>query len=223
MHRAAVFDMDGLLIDSERSIMTAWLEVARDMGVALSEHEYRKVIGRTARESDDVLVEAFGGQEDFASAQTNVQRILDVRFSSAGFAAKAGAKELLSALTARGVPCAVASSSSRLEIENRLKAAGVMQHFSAIAGGDEVLRGKPDPSVYLLAASRLGVQAVSCVAFEDSHNGACAALASGAALVIVPDLVQPLPEVEFRSLCVLGSLNEAVPHLDAWFSAALDS
>jgi HAD superfamily hydrolase (TIGR01509 family) len=219
MHRAALFDMDGLLIDSERSIMRAWLEVACEMGVLLSEREYAGVIGRTARESDEVLVDIFGGCDNFEFAQASVRQKLDARFSSAEFPLKAGAKALLSTLVARGIPCAVASSSSRLEIEKRLAAAGVIEYFFSVAGGDEVARGKPDPSVYLLAASRLGIHAQNCVAFEDSHNGACAALASGAALVIVPDLVQPSQKIVSRSMCVLSSLNEAVPHVDAWFSS----
>ncbi|HWI83649.1 HAD family phosphatase [Ramlibacter sp.] len=220
MHHAALFDMDGLLIDSERSIMTAWLEAAREMEVVLSEREYGRVIGREARESDKILIEAFGGLSSFELARAKVQRKLEVQMSSGGFALKSGAKALLDAMAAEGIPCAIASSSSMEEIESRLAAVGVLDRFLAVAGGDEVPRGKPDPAIYHLAASRLDVRAETCVAFEDSHNGACAALASGAALVIVPDLVQPSPEVVCRSLYVLSSLDEAVPHVGKWFIAS---
>lgn len=220
MHHAALFDMDGLLIDSEQAIMTAWLEAAREFEVVLTEREYARVIGREARESDRILIEAFGGVNGFELARTKVQRRLEVQMSSGGFALKSGARALLDAMAAGGIPCAVASSSSRLEIESRLGAAGVLDHFLAVVGGDEVPKGKPDPSIYLLAASRLDVRARNCVAFEDSHNGACAALASGAALVVVPDLVQPSPEVVSRSLQVLSSLDEAVPNVGRWFNAA---
>jgi HAD superfamily hydrolase (TIGR01509 family) len=217
MHHAAIFDMDGLLIDSERSIMRAWLEAAREMRAALSEREYSQVIGRSARESDSILVTAFGGRSNFETAQASVRRMLETQLSSGWFALKAGAKSLLSVLSTRGVPCAVASSSSRVEIESRLTAVGVREYFSAVAGGDEVTLGKPDPSIYLLAASRLDVGAERCVAFEDSHNGACAALAAGASLVVVPDLAQPAPQVVSRSMCVLGTLEEAVPLVEQWF------
>lgn len=220
MHHAALFDMDGLLIDSERAIMMAWLEAAREFEVVLPEREYARVIGREARESDRILIEAFRGVSGFERARAKVQRKLEVKMSSGGFGLKSGAKALLGAMAAGGIRCAVASSSSRLEIESRLAAAGVLDHFLAVAGGDEVPRGKPDPSIYLLAASRLDVCAENCIAFEDSHNGACAALASGAALVVVPDLVQPSPEVVARSLQVLSSLDEAVPHVGKWFNAA---
>jgi beta-phosphoglucomutase-like phosphatase (HAD superfamily) len=114
----------------------------------------------------------------------------------------------------------VASSSSAAQIRHRLHQVDVMRHFEALAGGDEVPRGKPDPAVYQLAASRLGVRACDCVAFEDSDNGARSALASGAQVVLVPDLGLPSRSVIERSLHRLGTLHEAIEHVPRWFSPA---
>ena len=104
---------------------------------------------------------------------------------------KPGAAEFLGALRARGTRCAVASSSTSGQIQACLGSLGVLHHFEAFAGGDEVPRAKPDPALYLLAASRLGVDPTQCIAFEDSENGAKAALAAGLRVVIVPDLKHP--------------------------------
>ena len=220
MHIAALFDMDGLLIDSEASIMEAWLRVANGMGIRLQREEYLTVVGRAAPDAMAVLVEQFGGKQNFERASARVTADLDAIPDSRRFPLKAGAAEVLAALSEIGVPCAVASSSTRKEIEARLASAGVRAFFAALASGDEVSRGKPDPEVYALAARRLGVDPTLCVAFEDSDHGARAALAAGAKLVLVPDLVRPSGEIRSQALKVLNSLTEATPLLQSWFRLA---
>ena len=217
MFAAALFDMDGLLLDSERAIMRAWMQVARERAVRLSPARYAAVVGRNVAESTALLAPHFGGTHGLQQAQQQVQALLQVQPPEERFALKPGVPELLAWLAAREVPCAVASSSSRYEIEHRLALVGVRAHFRAVAGGDEVPAGKPDPAVYLLAAQRMGHAASACLAFEDSPNGARAALAAGATLVLVPDLVRPPVALARRSLCVLGSLQQALPQAPQWF------
>ncbi len=113
----------------------------------------------------------------------------------------------------------MASSSTSGQIQACLGSLGVLHHFSAFAGGDEVARAKPDPALYLLAAERLGVDPAECIAFEDSENGAKAALAAGMRVVVVPDLKHPPASIIERAFHVLESLHEAVPHLPRWFPA----
>ena len=133
------------------------------------------------------------------------------------FPLKPGAFALLDALAQAGIPCAVASSSACEVIRARLDAVGVLPFFRAIAGGDEVARGKPDPAVYRLAAERLGVPAHACVAFEDSDFGAQSAAGAGASVITVPDLKAPTPEIVALSLHVLASLDDAVALVPSWF------
>lgn len=214
---AALFDMDGLLIDSERAIMAAWLDAARALGRPLTPDSYAAVVGRDATASDRLLAETMGGMDVVRAAREHADRLLSGRPPALRFPLKAGAATLLRRLASLGVPCALASSSARDEIEARLHAVGVRDCFRAVAGGDEVAAGKPDPAVYRLAAERAGLRPDTCLAFEDSPNGARAALASGAALVLVPDLVTPPADLAARSLHVLGSLDEAVPLAAGWF------
>ena len=215
--RAAVFDMDGLLIDSERHIMQAWLDGARALGFALTQAEFTQVIGRAAPDSDAMLTRFLGGEQAFRATAAHAHDTLRGEREHPVFPLKAGAAELLAALAAAGVPCAVASSSTVAEIRHRLGHVDVLRHFKAIAGGDEVTHGKPDPALYLLAATRLGVEPADCIAFEDSENGARAAQAAGIRVVIVPDLKHPPQDVAAQAHGVIGSLAEAVGHVPHWF------
>jgi len=213
---AAIFDMDGLLIDSERVLMHHWRTAARELGRDVAEHEYLACVGRAAPESDAILAGLMGSRE----LMDEVRRRVIERLHGDGvvFPLRRGAQALLDALATRGVRRAVASSSRIAEVRHRLATVQVDHHFGAFAGGDEVPRGKPDPAVYRLAAERLGVDPAQCLAFEDSMPGATAALAAGMQVVVVPDLKAPTPEVAARSHAVLASLDEALPHVGAWFA-----
>ncbi|KRC27054.1 HAD family phosphatase [Acidovorax sp. Root217] len=221
---AAIFDMDGLLVDSERATLRAWTEAALALGVVLRESDYLQVVGKAAQDSHAILQAHLGGVAPFEQAMVAVRAALEEgEGKELLFPLKPGAAALLAHLQAAGIPCAVASSSRTDEIAHRLARVGVLQHFAAVAGGNEVLRGKPDPALYALAAARLGVEPAQCLAFEDSHNGGCAALAAGMGLVVVPDLLQPAPEVAQACVAVLGSLEEALPLLPRWFAPGASS
>jgi HAD superfamily hydrolase (TIGR01509 family) len=223
MYAAALFDLDGLLIDSERVIMQAWLAVAADHRIALTERAYVQTIGLDTAESEQVLLRAFGSRARLNAAQAEVNARLDRFAAAARYPLKPGARRLLDTLAERRVRCAAVSSTAITEVERRLTAAGIRGYFAAVAGGDEVTRGKPDPEVYLLAAARLRVDISRCIALEDSPNGARAALASGADLVVVPDLVPPPPVLATRCQCVLTSLDETLHLLDQWFGARAET
>ncbi len=219
MFSAAVFDMDGLLIDSERAIMNAWIAVAQEQGIALLPTDYVRIIGRSLRECHTMLADMLGGDAAFREVHPRVKARLTQPLAEPLFPLKSGVSELLASLARAGIPCAVASSSARQEIESRLHCVGVLPFFQAIAGGDEVTRGKPDPAVYRLAAERLGASAERCLAFEDSENGIRAAVAAGMAVIAVPDLKAPTDEIAALSLQVLGGLNEALGQVPVWFGA----
>lgn len=219
MFAAAIFDMDGLLIDSERPIMAAWIEAARTLDIELSHAQYLQVVGLATVESEVILGTLLGGPEAYRHAIAHVRQRLQLERADGMplFPIKPGAAEFLAALRQRGTRCAVASSSTSGQIQACLGSLGVLHHFEAFAGGDEVVRAKPDPALYLLAASRLDVDPSQCIAFEDSENGAKAALAAGMRVVIVPDLKHPPASIVARAFHVLGSLHDATAHLPRWF------
>lgn len=214
---AAVFDMDGLLLDSERPILDAWLQAAREHGAPIDPQAYLQVVGRRGADGHALFRAALGPGFPFDAVRSRVQALLAEARQRDGHVLKPGVRALLARLRAQRVPCAVASSTRRAEVEARLGSQGLLDSFDAFAGGDEVRDGKPAPDVYLLAAERLGVAATTCLAFEDSEHGAQAALAAGMAVVVVPDLLRPGAALRAASLAVLGSLEDAHAHHRDWF------
>ena len=215
--KAAIFDMDGLLIDSERAISQAWIAGAQALGFRLEMADFIKVVGTAAQQSNAILVDLLGSEQAMRAIAAKAHALLPQAGGAPVFPLKSGALPLLEALHAAGIPCAVASSSSVEEIRHRLGHVDVLKYFRCISGGDEVTHGKPDPALYLLAAARLGVAPEDCIAFEDSENGARAAQAAGVRVVIVPDLKHPPEDVAARAHGVIGSLSEAVAHVPHWF------
>jgi beta-phosphoglucomutase-like phosphatase (HAD superfamily) len=213
MFAAAIFDMDGLLLDSERCLMSAWLCASLKYGIPLTEQDYLYTVGRNALESHERLTQLLGGEINYRAVQRVVFDMLGPE-SERVFPLKPGAIVVLNLLLEMRVPCTLASSTHSREIRRRLAAVDVLHHFSAVAGSDEVTRGKPDPAVYELAARRIDVEPSSCLVFEDSENGATAALRAGMTVVIIPDI--RAPQIE-GALAMLPSLSAAVPYLRDWF------
>lgn len=212
---AVVFDMDGLLLDSERPVRDAWLQAAAVVGVPLSEADYLSVVGLNHLDSHARMLTLFGNDTaSLAAARERADALID---GAAPFAVKPGARRLLDTLRHARIPCAVASSTHHAAVRRRLAGVGLLDRFVAVCGGDEVARGKPAPELYQLALSRLGTTAERSVAFEDSGHGVQAALAAGLATVAVPDLKAPAPEWLARCLAVLPSLEAACERSPEWF------
>ena len=216
--KAAVFDMDGLLLDTERPVRSAWMSAAGSVGVNLTDADYLTLVGLNHTESGRRLLAFFGHDKDrLARAAAHAEAWLAERHGTQPFDTKPGARALLAALRQHGVPCAVASSTHRTEVLRRLGHAGLLDHFGAVCGGDEVVHGKPAPDLYLLAVQRLGADPATTLAFEDSGHGVQAALAAGLACVNVPDLKAPEPAWQARCLAVLPTLEAVATHDAAWF------
>jgi HAD superfamily hydrolase (TIGR01509 family) len=214
---AAIFDMDGLLIDSERAIMQAWLSVTSALGLALTQQEYVPVIGRSANESAAILRSRLGAGA-FDRAFAEVQHHLTSAPPERLFPPKPGAQEILLKLRTFGVQCAVVSSTESLEVARRLEATEMLGFFQIVIGGEMVTNAKPDPAIYRLCTEKLLLNAPRCLAFEDSDSGVASAHAAGVKVVLVPDLKAPELLTVSRSLEVFASLTAAIPRLETWFT-----
>ena len=204
--KAAIFDMDGLLIDSERILMHACIQAAQQIGITYTQAEYVELIGRTGADSKRIMVGQLGGVEQYEQVVQGLNAILDAR--NHAFPLKHGALELIKHYRDNKVICSVASSSPMHHITHRLGHVGVLDHFDHLTSGQEVANGKPHPDIYLLAIKKLGLSVEQCIAFEDSEPGARAAIAAGLKVVVVPDLKQLSPFVVQNSHRVLTSLND---------------
>lgn len=206
MIKAAIFDMDGLLIDSERIIMQACIEAASKIGITYSRDEFVELIGRAGPDATQLMTTQLGGESNFNLVMQHVDALLEAQGNH--FPLKPGVLPLLDYYQAQGVRCGVASSSPMHHITHRLQRVQVIDYFSHLTSGHEVARGKPNPDIYLLAMQKLGAAPEECIAFEDSEPGARAAIAAGLRVVVVPDLKQPSQFVRDHCHQVVDSLED---------------
>ena len=182
---AIVLDMDGLMVDTEPLSRRAWDQVLATYGHVLDDSVYNSIIGYRFDESATMLIETYDLPVKMdVLAQQKAAILAEIR--AAGVPLMPGLYELHAAIKQRGVPWGVATSSPRYHAQDILRQIGLQDSCQIIVGGDEVLRGKPAPDIYLLAAERLGFETECCLALEDSVPGGRAAIAAGMRLVAVP-------------------------------------
>lgn len=196
---AVLFDMDGLIVDSEVVFRDAMFAAAADGGFELPVPVFHRMIGTAWVTGAAILREHFG--EDFdadAFAKASTEKFY-AQVAEAGLCLKAGVVELLDDLDRLAMPRAVATSSSHEAVSRSLGPHGLPERFHAIVARGDYARAKPHPDPFLAAAARLAVDPAHCLVLEDSHNGVRAAHAAGMMAVMVPDLLDPTEEM--RSLC----------------------
>jgi HAD superfamily hydrolase (TIGR01509 family) len=189
--RAVLFDMDGLLLDTERLAWEAFQGACADLGIEIAASTYVRCIGSTSEETRRLLLPEVGEPERFDELETCWHRRYERRLHAGGVPCKPGAAELLAWLAERALPRALVTSTRRQLAERKLAEAGLRQHFPLLVCGGETTRGKPHPDPYLAAAAALGLAPESCWALEDSPHGVRAAHAAGCTVIQVPDLVAP--------------------------------
>jgi len=204
--RAVIFDMDGLLVDTEAPVRDALMSAAAAIGRELPIPVFMSMVGTTSAHSDKVLVEHFGEGFDLGAYLTEVRRLLEISFDI-GVPLKPGAAELLALLDEVGLPKALVTSSTRRAVDRHLPAE-VVARFSTLITSESVERGKPHPEPYLKAAAALGIPPQDCLALEDSHNGIRSAHAAGMMAVMVPDLLEATDEMREKTVAIAQTLHE---------------
>lgn len=184
--RAIVFDMDGLMVDTEPLSRRAWEHVLRPFGVLLTDVVYGRMIGRRSGEAVKLLLDAYHLPLTAEEIMNRKTAVLDELLVDE-LPIMPGLMALQAQISWRGIPWAVATSSPRRHAENLLRRLGLLNDCRALVGGDDVVNGKPAPDIYLLAAQRLGVLAKQCLALEDSLPGCQAATQAGMVTVVVPN------------------------------------
>lgn len=205
--KAVLFDMDGVIFDSERALLGIWQELAEAWQIPEIEAVFRRCIGSNLSRTERIFREACP-KLDFAEFDRAAKTRFRERYGQGRLPVKDGARELLQALMERAVPLALASSTGRETVVRELSEAGLLLCFQALVCGDEVRRSKPDPEIFLRAAEKLAVLPEDCFVIEDSFNGIRAAHAAGMRPLMVPDLVPPDGEMERMAERVFPSLRD---------------
>lgn len=200
MRAGAIFDMDGLLLDTERLYQESWVEMAKRFGQK-PDPAFPTAVSGTSGQWMRELIRKYYPAVDPNAFQAGCVARVDQILDEQGPPVKPGVRELLEYLRGRGVKIAVASSSKRERILSNLRAAGLERFFHAVVSGQEVERGKPEPDIFLLAAERIGCAPEDCYVFEDSVNGVRAGMAAGCVTVMVPDTVPPPEGLAVSEVC----------------------
>lgn len=213
MFQAAIFDMDGLLLDTERVCMKIFQQACEVRNVPFLQDVYLTIIGRNAAGIEQAICDGYGPDLDYPSLNAEWRKRYDAVVMHQAIPVKEGVVELLEWLKRNNYPMAVATSTRKEVAETKLRLAGLSQYFDVLATGCEVKQGKPDPEIYLLAASRLGVAPENCLAFEDSNNGVRSAVAANMTTYQIPDLVEPCEEILALGHQVRSSLELVLTEL----------
>lgn len=213
MAAGILFDMDGVLFDTERLAQKGWQLAAEQLGIPVSEDFLSHLRGTNVADSR-ALYKSWFGRDDYDEARAIRVAYADQVIAREGVPVKPGVHALLEELRRRDIPAALASGTARDRAMGYLRSAGIDKYFASAVCGDEVLHAKPEPDIFLRAARSLGLDPRRCMVIEDSPNGIRAGHAAGCFTVMVPDLNPPTPELaQLYDACV-PSLLDVIPLLD---------
>lgn len=199
MIKAVIFDMDGVIFDSERVICDLWLEIAKENDIPGIEELMLKCIGLNDKATDNLFTNTYGDRFPYAEFKKRISVEYHSRYDGGRLPMKPGVKELLSFLKANNVKTALASSTKVETVTNQLRDAKILDYFDVVIGGDMVKNSKPNPEIFLKAAEKLGIDPKEAYIIEDSFNGIKAAHEANAFPVMVPDMLEPNEEIS--ALC----------------------
>lgn len=216
MRESVIFDMDGILFDSERVFAEAWHLVGAQMHLPEIRDCVTQCVGRNGRDTRAFLLGKYGPAFPYEQFIGDIKQAFeDIVTTEGGLKLKTGVRELLSWLSDTGVKLGLATSTSRKSAAQHLENAGLLHYFEAVVTGDMIQNGKPDPEIYRLACATLGVPAKNCFAIEDSPNGINSAHAAGLKVIMVPDQIQPTPEIEILIFQRFGSLLDVMAYFES--------
>ena len=208
--RGAVFDMDGLLIDTEKLYLKYWKQAAREYGYEMLDEHVFSIRSLARKYSIPKLKGIFG--EDFPTEDIRNRRteLINQDIEKNGIQVKKGMRELLSFLHGKNIRTAVATATNRTRTMLYLEKINAVSLFDSVICGDMVENGKPQPDIYIKATECLGIEPRFCAAFEDSPNGIKSAYAAGCMAIMIPDLTQPDDEIIPLLSAVYPDLESAI-------------
>lgn len=214
---AVVFDMDGVIFDSERLVLECWEKIGEKYHLEGMRDAFLPCIGTNDIKTREIVLEHYGADFPYDEFRRESSRLYHSIVDQGGLPVKTGVRELLSYLKKHSIPIALASSTRLEVVTQELKQAGLYEYFGVVMGGDQLKRSKPEPDIYLMTCEKLGVRPSHTYAIEDSYNGIRSAYSAGMKPIMVPDMLPPTEEMREKSVVVLDDLLQVMD----WFMANL--
>lgn len=212
--KGAIFDMDGLMLDTEKLFVKFWIKAAADYGYNMTKEHVLSIRSLSRKYSEPKLKGIFGEEFNFENVRSQRIKLMNSYIDENGLEVKKGLFSMLNYLKTNKIKIAVATATGRDRAELYLDRIGVLEYFDATIYGDMVENGKPAPDIYLAAVAKLNLNPSECVAFEDSPNGLKSASAAGCKTIMIPDLTQPDDEIEPFLNAVYSNLEEAIDYFE---------
>ena len=212
--KAVIFDMDGVIFDSERLVLEGWLELGKKYGIPDIDKVFPKCIGSNAVASKQIFLDYYGEDFPYDTYKQETSADYHAKYDGGRLPMKRGIKELLQFLKENGYHIGLASSTRYEVVRQQLEDAGILPYFETLTCGDMVKKSKPEPDIFLKAAETLGVHPQDCIVIEDSYNGIRAASRACMFPIMVPDMIAPDEEMEQLAKAIFSNLNEVREFLE---------
>jgi len=207
--KLVIFDMDGLMLDTETIAIQGWKEAASKLNITIPDDIYPHLIGIN-RDLCKITMEKWLGPDfDFDTAHAALHQSMDAQIKAHGIPLKPGLLHLLGKLEENGIKKSVATGTGIKRAIDKLTIVDIVHRFSTIVGGDQILHSKPAPDIFLKAAEICNVSPSDCIVLEDSNPGAEGAYRAGMKVIVVPDLVPPTEATSNRALAICKDLYQA--------------
>ena len=211
--KLVIFDMDGVVLDSERVANIAWFATAKELGITMTPDDLRNIKGGNYVRTTKILSEKYGSDMAPKILEMKKEKQLAVMASEGGIKLKKGVVEILEFIKKAGLKCVIATSTVRESATRNLKFTGVYDYFDGFIFGDEVTKSKPDPEVFLKACAKVGVDKSEAIVIEDSVMGATAAHNGGIRCFVVEDTIEFTPEENKLATMKFDSLLDVMEYL----------
>ena len=213
MIKAIIFDMDGLMIDSERVTFECYQERLKDMNLTMDEEFYITLLGKPIKGIYQRFYDVYGNDFPIQNVIQDVHQLMAERFETEGVPVKKGLVELLHYLKDNNYKTIVATSSNRDRVDKILAQAKITEFFDDSICGDEVTKGKPNPEVFLKSCQKLGVNVDEAIVLEDSEAGIQASYDANIKVICIPDMKYPEKQYEEKTFKILKDLTEVTAYL----------
>lgn len=211
MIKGIIFDMDGLIIDTERLLQTFWCKAANELGYPMTKEHVLGIRSLSAKYAIGHLKNIFGENFDYYAVRTLRIKMMNEYISKNGIHKKQGLDELLKFLKTTGLKIAVATATDYQRTQIYLKSIDVLDYFDKIVCGDMIKNGKPEPDIYIEASKQLSLNPNECIALEDSPNGILSAYRAGCKPIMIPDLTKPDTETSKLLFAECNDLSDVIP------------